>query len=318
MDKLYTAQEIAEKLKIKKNTVYELIKRGELHSTKIGKQIRISQQDIDTYLGRSSESADRTTSDNRSPVPFVESSVVKRDYLKYSNGLILSGHESLLDQLCSQIGAHPLGLPVLRSHVGSYDGLYSLYFKKIHVAAVHLWDKDENSYNRSYIKRFLPGIETVLLHFVRRNQGFFVQKGNPLNIKSFQDLVRDDVIFINREPGSGTRILLDGMLSLKRIQGEEISGYQNEVLSHFAAASAVSSREADVALGCESQLSQFPSLDFVPVQTESYDLVFLKRDMDKPVYRAMIEILNDSQFRTAISGIRGYDIKEMGKYEIIS
>lgn len=321
MDKLYTAQEIADKLKIKKNTVYELIKRGELSSSKIGKQIRISQQDIEDYIGRNSEgeASSRAARPDLSgaPTPYVESSVVKMDYLRYANGLIFSGHDPLLDLLCSQISVHPQGLPVLRSHVGSYDALYSLYFKKIHVAALHLWNKDEKSYNASYIRHFLPGIEVILLHFVKRSQGFFVQKGNPLKIRDFKDLTRKEVRFINRELGSGTRILLDGHLSLNDILPEEISGYRNEVLSHFASASAVFSDEADAALGCESQLSQFPQLDFVPIQTEAYDLAFLKSDLEKPVFIALIKILCDRQFQNIISGIRGYDISEMGSYEIV-
>lgn len=318
MDKLFTPQEIADKLKIKKNTVYELIKRGELHSTKIGKQIRISQSDIDSYLNSSDNFVSPSSApDQEFPFQHTESSVLKRDYLKYSNGLIISGHEPLLDFLCSQINVHPDGLPTLRSHIGSYDSLYSLYYNKIHIAAVHLWDSEEDSYNVSYIKRFLPGTEIVILHFFKRTQGFYIQKDNPKNITSFKDLTKKGIRFINRELGSGTRVLLDGHLKLQKIDPASIGGYKNEVLSHFASAATIASNNADVALGCGSYLNQFPMLDFIPIQQESYDLVFLKKDFHKPAYQTIISILNSVSFKTYISQINGYDISDMGKYMII-
>lgn len=321
MDKLYTAQEIADKLKIKKNTVYELIKRGELKSTKIGKQIRISQHDIDVYLNQPAggiPSSSFIMNDDRDSKIAVESSVVKRDYLKYSNGLIISGHEPLLDFLCSQINIHPDGLPTLRSHAGSYDSLYSLYFNKIHIAAVHLWDNEENTYNTSYIKRFLPGVETVVVSFLKRMQGFYVYRNNPKKILTFKDLTRNDIRMVNRELGSGTRILLDEKLSMNRVNHDLIRGYDNEVLSHFASASKVAARDVDVAIGCENYLNQFSTLDFVPIQQESYDLVFLKSDFEKPAFQALLEILNDRSFQSYIASTNGYDITDMGKYKFIN
>lgn len=318
MDKLYTAQEIADKLQIKKNTVYELIKRGELQSTKIGKQIRISQQDIDNYLSKSVADVPKHSISTIDPAhTFTESSVLKRDYLKYSNGLIISGHDPILDFLCSQLMYHPNGLPTMRSQLGSYDSLYSLYFNKIHIAAVHLWDSELNTYNVSYIKRFLPGVETVILHFFKRTQGFYVLKNNPKKILSFKDLTRKDVTFVNRELGSGTRILIDNHLRLNQIPSDSVNGYQKEVLSHFASAATVTANEADTAIGCVSNLGQFPLLDFIPIQLESYDLVFLKKDFAKPAYQAIIELLNSQSFRSYLSGIYGYDISDMGKYTFL-
>ena len=129
MNKLYTAQEIADKLKIKKTTVYELIKRGELESSKIGKQLRISEEQLNRYL----QGGDPPVPE--APLPFPdfqpESSLLKRDYLLYSNGLIISGQASpALEYLINQMAIHPNGLPVLHSHLNTYNGLYSLYFKK--------------------------------------------------------------------------------------------------------------------------------------------------------------------------------------------
>ena len=127
MNKLYTAQEVADRLKIKKTTVYELIKRGELESSKIGKQLRISEEQLSRYLHEGSSSQQDI---HFSDVP-PESSLLKRDYLLYSNGLIISGQaSSALEYLIRQMAVHPSGLPVLHSHLNTYNGLYSLYFKK--------------------------------------------------------------------------------------------------------------------------------------------------------------------------------------------
>ena len=133
MNKLYTAQEVADRLKIKKTTVYELIKRGELSSSKIGKQLRISEEQLAEYLkGTVSDSEQRPASPDFRP----ESSLLKRDYLLNSSGLIISGQApSVMELLMGQMAAHPLGLPILHSHMNSYNGLYSLYFGKVHAAA---------------------------------------------------------------------------------------------------------------------------------------------------------------------------------------
>lgn len=132
MNKLYTAQEVADRLKIKKTTVYELIKRGELESSKIGKQLRISEEQLEHYLRGSSAAPEPESRDAVSFPDFrPESSLLKRDYLLHSSGLIISGQSSpALELLINEMSVHPQGLPVLHSHQNTYNGLYSLYFKK--------------------------------------------------------------------------------------------------------------------------------------------------------------------------------------------
>lgn len=130
MNKFYTAQEVADKLKIKKTTVYELIKRGELSSSKIGKQLRVSEEQLKAYLDSTVQSSISQIHDYQ-----PESSLLKRDYLLHSSGLIISGQSSpALDLLLNQLPAQPGSLPVLQSHLNTYNGLYSLYFEKVHIA----------------------------------------------------------------------------------------------------------------------------------------------------------------------------------------
>ena len=131
MNKFYTAQEVADKLKIKKTTVYELIKRGELSSSKIGKQLRVSEDQLSLYLNGAAKNSVSAQHLDYQP----ESSLLKRDYLLHSSGLIISGQASpALDLLLNQLPSTPGNLPVLQSHMNTYNGLYSLYFEKVHIA----------------------------------------------------------------------------------------------------------------------------------------------------------------------------------------
>lgn len=221
MNKLYTAQEIADKLKIRKTTVYELIKRGELPSSKIGKQLRISEDQLSEYLNKN-----RSDSESQPVFPDFqpESSLLKRDYLLNSNGLIISGQAaSVMELLIGQMASHPLGLPVLHSHMNSYNGLYSLYFHKVHAAVAGIFAED--------IPPLLPGIPLAALMLYEFSLGLYVAKGNPKNISGIRDLTRSDVILANREKGSTSRIYLDKKLKELQISSASISGYQKEFVS---------------------------------------------------------------------------------------
>lgn len=319
MEKLYTPQEIADQLKIKKHTVYDLIKRGELQSSKIGKQLRITTSQLNTYLNLSPIDSSRTNSDadiqsstSNSSSTYPENILLKNEYLKHASGLIICGQDPVLDMLCSYIEAHPLGLPTLRSYMGSYNSLYALYFDKVHLATTHLWNGVDDTYNLSYIQHLLPGVETIVIHLFKRTQGFYVRKGNPKAITQFKDLMKEDVTFVNREKGSGTRVLLDEHLRLKDISSELITGYKNEVLSHATCAGHVAMGMADVAIGHANALERFPALDFIPIQQENYDLVFKKSALKEKAYEAIIQIIQSPTFKKQLSCLSGYDLSQTG------
>lgn len=301
MATLYTPFEIADLLKIKKSTVYELIKRGELISTKIGKQLRISEDAIKQYLAK-----DTITTLKDSQLPHNK-------LLSATDGLILCGQDAVLDYLCSLLEAHPSGVKTLRSFSGSYNSLYSLYFDKVHVASTHLWNAKTNTYNLSYIEHLLPGTPVECYHLMKRQQGFYVSHGNPKGIHNIFDLTIPAITFVNREKGSGTRILFDELLVSNKIESSKINGYATEVLSHVAGASYISSGKADVALGQEAVLRNFPSLDFIPLKEESYDLVFLKRNRELPCFKAMVEVIQSNEFKNLLEQQTYFDITDIGK-----
>jgi putative molybdopterin biosynthesis protein len=199
----FTPEEVSQILKITKYTVYEMVKRGELPAYRVGNKIRIDPRDLEAYMnqGKKSEAGNLSTTQFEQPLPLkmpgLETAPQK------TGGILICGQDILLDILARYVENHPQGCRVLRQNVGSFAGLLALYQGRADMAAVHLWDGDTGSYNTPYVRHFLPGIPTVIIHLACRMQGFYVAKGNPKNIQGWDDLKRDDLVYINREPGCG-------------------------------------------------------------------------------------------------------------------
>ena len=298
-----TPQEVADRLKITKNTVYELIKRGELKSYKVGRKIRIESSAIDALKGNLKKAAFSETTDNhRNKGPAAP-----------ENGFIICGQDYILDILSRHLEKHPNGLRAFRSHLGSYNGLFALYNEEVHIATSHLWDGDTGEYNVSYIRKMIPGTAVRVIRLVKRMVGFYVEKGNPQNIKGWNDLYRNDIRLINRERGCGVRVLLDEKFRLKGESPRSLHGYDDVVTSHLETASAVSRGKADFALGNEKTALQVGGIDFIPLQTECYDMAMLKENADKPPYSTIIEIIQSPGFKDEVQGLGGYDVSELGK-----
>lgn len=303
-----TAQDVADILKIAKNTVYELIKRGEINSYKVGRKVRFTAADVEDYISRSRRLGSFVPDERP-----VERAMPKLD--DDGGNFVICGQDVLLDILSHYMGRHPWsgGRPALRSHIGSYDGLIALYHGEVQVSTVHLWDGDTGEYNRPYVRRLLPGIRTVIVRLARRRQGLYVSRGNPKNIGGWSDFARSDLIMINREKGAGSRVLLDEHLRLLGVFGRMVKGYANEAQSHHSVASAVARGEADVAVGLERAADQLGGVDFIPLQQEDYDLVIKREDLSLPLIRALMEILRSDQFQREINPMTGYDLTGMGE-----
>lgn len=302
MNRLYTAQEVADRLKIRKTTVYELIKRGELASSKIGKQLRVSEEQLAQYL-RGSEPVSASVQSSAFP---PESSLLKRDYLLHSNGILLCGQNTpALDYLLGKIAVNPGALPVLHSHMNSYNSLYALYFRKAHIAAASLSPED--------IQRLIPGETLTLLRLYDYPLGFYVQKGNPLHIQSPADLTGKEIRFRNRERGSSRRIWLDRRLKADNISPSSISGYSSEAISDMACAAAVASGSADAGPG-EAFLSRYyPNTEFLPLDTLTMYLVFPADMMKEPAYSALSELVCSREFKEELHSFSGYDTTHVGE-----
>ena len=319
-----STQEVAEILNISKNTVYELIRRGELPSYRIGRKVRIDEIDIETYKNKSRTSVKRHEPTNIKQNEGLNISKQKLDVSEqsskefhpvtnYKNDFIICGQDILLDVLTRHLERHPKGLQALRCYIGSYNGLVELYRGNVTIATSHLWDGDTGEYNISYIPKLLPGVPCVIVHLVCRMQGFYVAKGNPKKINTWEDLTRSDILMINRERGCGVRVLIDEHLRKQKIESKLINGYEKEELSHLAVASTVARGDADVGVGNEKAALQVNNIDFIPLQKERYDLIIKKEDINTPPVQAVLEILNSKEFQLELLGIGGYDISETGK-----
>ena len=224
----------------------------------------------------------------------------------------VGSHDNTMDVLADLIRARSSRVSLSSSHVGSMGGLMAVKKGLAHVAGTHLLDPDDGSYNISYIKKHLPGMPVRLVHLVDREQGLIVAKNNPQKIGAIDDLTREDITFINRQGGSGTRILLDFKLRQAGLTPADIKGYTNEEFTHMAVAVAVLSGSADAGLGiCAA--ARALDLDFIPVITESYDLLIPADVFDSDIIQLLMEIIGSEEFRSRVRSLGGYHTDHTGK-----
>ena len=213
----------------------------------------------------------------------------------------------LNDFLCRRDPAWPLA----STHVGSLGGIMALRDGMCHLAGSHLLDPADGSYNASYLRRYLPDRDIRMLTLVHREQGFIVPRGNPRGIKTIHDLFQDGLTFINRQAGSGTRVLLDYELSRNSLDADGIRGYDQDEYTHMAVAVAVLSGKADTGLGIRSAANAL-GLDFVPLVEERYDLLIPGEYWDEPMIQAVREVIDTPLFRETVERMGGYSTRDTG------
>ncbi|NMC11937.1 MAG: molybdopterin biosynthesis protein [Chloroflexi bacterium] len=222
------------------------------------------------------------------------------------------------------IGSHDLTLDLLAQYlanrhrrlnsanVGSLGGLLAISRGEAHISGSHLLDTNTGEYNVSYIEQYLKGIPVNLVAFVTRKQGLLVMPDNPKNIRSIEDLTRKDVLFVNRQRGAGTRVLLDYHLGLLGIPADKICGYEQEEYTHLAVAAAVASGRADCGLGVAAAAAAL-NLEFVPLYDERYDLVIPREFYEDELLAPLHEIMTNSDFRQEVNKLLGYGTDLMGQ-----
>ena len=303
-NKSLSTQEVADILHVSKSTIYDLIRKGEIHSYKIGRKVRFTQDDVDAYIARS-----RHEHSTR-PVKNIDTrSTLLTPEKKEEPELIISGQDVVLDILANYLQQE--GVYTARTYLNSFEGLLSLYQDNIQVAACHLFDGSD--FNASFVRSLMPGVPAVLVNVSYRTQGFYVQKGNPKNIKGWSDLGRDDITVLNRRVGSSARILMDIQLKRLGISASKVRGYDRIMKSHLTMAAAIAAGEADLAIGTERISRQIENLDFIPLLEERFDFVIKKEMLETAAAKKLMKVLSDPAFRKEISHFSGNDYRDLGK-----
>ena len=303
-NKSLSTQEVADILHVSKSTIYDLIRRGEIHSYKIGRKVRFTQDDVDAYIARS-----RHEHSTR-PVQKVDThSTLLTPPERSEPELIIAGQDVVLDILANYLQQE--GVSAGRTYLSSFEGLLSLYQNRIHVAACHLYDGAD--YNASYVRALMPGVPAVLVNVSYRTQGFYVKKGNPKGITGWADLGREDITVLNRRPGSSARIIMDVILKKLGIPAARVKGYDRIMKSHLTMAAAIAEGEADVAIGTERISRQIEGIDFIPLLEERYDFVIRKEMVEHPAVQTLLKVLNSPAFRKEVAHFSGNDYRDLGK-----
>ena len=302
-NKSLSTQEVADILHVSKSTIYDLIRKGEIHSYKIGRKVRFTQDDVDAYIARS-----RHEHSTKAVKTVDTHSTLLTPEEPDTPPLIISGQDVVLDVLAGYL--QQAGVNAARTYLSSFEGLLSLYQENVHVTACHLFDGYD--YNTSFVRALLPGVPTVLVNISYRTQGFYVQKGNPKQIKGWSDLRREDLSILNRRVGSSARILLDTQLKRLGVPASTVRGYDKIMKSHLTMAAAIAAGEADLALGTERISRQMEGIDFIPLLEERFDLVIRKDSLHMPEVQELLTVLRSASFRQEVARFSGNDYRDLG------
>ena len=237
---------------------------------------------------------------------------LKRDWDIIEKTLIVIGSHDIAVDWLGDILNRKFGLRLACTNVGSMGGLVALKHRESHFAGMHLLDPKTGEYNVSYVNRYLGGSKPVLVNLVLREQGLLVKKGNPLGVRGVDDLAGSGVRFVNRQRGSGTRVLFDHLLQQVGIHPGLINGYDREEFSHLAVAAAVKNDAADVAVGIYAAARAL-DLDFIPLLQERYDLCFLKGAIEEETLDALLHTISSPEFREEVMRFGGYDMSLAGQ-----
>ena len=226
--------------------------------------------------------------------------------------LCTGSHDLSISVLEDRLKRRDPRLKIATANVGSLGGLHSIRRGETHMAGTHLLDPATGAYNIPDIKRVVPDLPVVLVHCVQRRQGLLVPRGNPRGLSGIADLGKEGLRFVNRQPGSGTRVLLDFKLGQLGMEASSIQGYEHEEFTHMAVAVAVASGLADTGLGILSAADAL-NLDFIPVGDEQYDLLLLRSFYESDIGATLLAVLRSDEFRRAMESLGGYDTGGTGE-----
>ncbi|MDO8955957.1 MAG: helix-turn-helix transcriptional regulator [Deltaproteobacteria bacterium] len=297
-EEIMSTKEVAQYLGIHEKQVYALIKSKRIPSTRVTGKWIFPKKLIDEWI------------DTNARAGMAEA---RRKSKQIEGALLASGsNDPILDILKTYIRKAYPEFYIFSANTGSTDGLKALNQGYTDIAWSHLLDPKSGQYNIPFLSTYLPNLKAVVINLFNRDLGFLVAPGNPLNIHGFKDLAKPKIRFINRQKGSGTRVLLDHHLRELKIPASSIKGYENEVYTHFEVGLSILAKETDVGLATGS-VSKLLGLSFIPLTQESFDMLLDQSTFFERGVQAFIEILNSKEFRSRVENLGSYDFKNSGK-----
>ncbi|MEI7884631.1 MAG: molybdopterin biosynthesis protein [Clostridia bacterium] len=236
-----------------------------------------------------------------------------RPWQEITNMLVVTGsHDPLIDEVADLLKIEQSGVTIASSHVGSMGGIMAIKRKEAHLGGIHLLEEKTGDYNISYLEKYFPQGGVTLVEGVLRKQGLMVAKGNPHNIQGFADLANEKIAYVNRQKGSGTRILCDYLLQQVGLSIEQIVGYERVEFTHTAVAAQIAAGTADAGLGIYSAAKIY-DLDFIPICNEAYDFLILASAMESKQVQKFLQVLQSKELQERLIALGGYEVHNIGK-----
>jgi putative molybdopterin biosynthesis protein len=294
---MLNTNEVAEYLSINEKQVYRLIKEKRIPASRVTGKWLFPKELIDEWVMTSAR-------ENIGPLP-------KQSSLNHQ--VVIAGSNDLaLELLTKNVNIRHPSYTVSVSNVGSLAGLIALQNGNCHIAASHLLDLETGEYNTAFIKKHFSALRVTVLNLAYRDQGLIVKGGNPLGIKGLKDLASRKAAFVNRQEGSGTRVLMDYKLREEGISPSEIPGYSKTAHTHMEVALEVFSGSADVGMGIMAS-AKLLGLDFIPLATERFDLIIPNEILNTEPVKALREVLGSGEFKSNVIRMGGYETRDTGR-----
>lgn len=238
-----------------------------------------------------------------------------REHKAVDRGLLAVGsHDIVMDWIADALLKMKKSTFLISSHVGSFGGIMALKRGEAHLAPIHLLDEKTGIYNESYIQKYLSGEKWFLIKGIKRWQGLY-SRAEEDKVEKFEDIIKRKMIFINRQKGSGTRLLTDHLLLQKGFSQSDVLGYQTEVFTHTAVALAVLNGNADVGVGIESVAKKM-GLNYTPLAKEDYDFLLPQSIIHLDLIKDFIDVLKSDDFQNHLKKVGGYEIGPIKWVEI--
>lgn len=296
--RLMNAKEVAQYLDIHEKQVYLLVKAQKIPCTRVTGKWLFPVELIDEWLQTSARNSLQQANNRLKSI---------------DNALLAAGsNDPVLDVLLAAMKKNYPALNIFSANTGSISGLKALNDDVTDIAFSHLLDRQTGDYNTPYLQKFCPDRQPVVVNLFYRQVGFLIAKSEAGNFRGWESLTRKGIRFINRQSGSGIRILLDYELNNRGIAGGDIYGYENEVYTHFEVGLAVISGEADAGIA-SAAVAKIMDLNFQPLLSERFDMILDKSTFFKPAIQAFIETLQSDQFRNRVEKIGNYSFKDAGR-----